>query len=68
MLTLSGFKAFLFFDTICPVTLKTLSDDELLAQMHKYFLANFDITGKSTSCADHHFSGFVSGSMMFHFK
>jgi len=45
--TLSGLREFFFLDTMWPERLNTRSDGELLAHMHKYFLASFEIMGKS---------------------
>ena len=42
-------------------------EERLTRRQHdriKYFLANYGISGKSTSCVDHHFNGFLSGSML----
>ena len=39
MSTLSGFKVALDDDTTFPVVLKSLSEAELVAHMHKYFCA-----------------------------
>ena len=56
---ISGFRHDLLGVTI---VLKSLSDDVLVAQMHKYFLANTARTGKFWSWDCHHRGGSDSAS------
>ena len=62
MLTLSGFKEHLFLDTILPAVLKTLSEAELEAHVHRYFLANNNNSGNVDAYCFHHFRGLESAS------
>ena len=57
MLTISGFRHDLLGVTIFPKVLKSLSDDVLVAHMHRYFLARIASMGKFCSCNCHHKRG-----------
>ena len=62
MLTLSGFKEQRLFDTMWPDLLNTLSEAELEAHMHKYFLAILDRLGYVSAYTLHQSRGFESES------
>ena len=61
MFSLSGFRD-RRFEAMCPEVLKSLSEAELDAQMHKYFLANLAKIGKLDACIFHQSRGFDSES------
>ena len=46
MFTLAGFRQVRLGETIIPEVLNTRSDAELVAQIHKYFLASMANIGK----------------------
>ena len=58
MFSLSGLRDRRFFEAMCPEVLKSLSEAELDAQMHKYFLANLAKIGKPDACIFHQSRGF----------
>ncbi len=66
--TVSGLREALWHETMFPLALKTLSDGELVAGTHSYFLANLANLGKFASWMLHHLSGFVSLSAFADYK
>ena len=65
MLSLSGFKLFLFLVDILPAVLNKRSEAKLDAQLERYFLASCDKTdntGKDKWFIFHHCSSLLSGS------
>ena len=62
MLSLSGFRLFLFLVDILPAVLNKCSEAELDAQMERYFLASCDNMGKDIWFIFHYCSGLLSGS------
>ncbi len=52
--TVSGLREALRHETMFPLALQTLSDGELVAGTHRYFLANFANLGKCASWMLHH--------------
>ena len=55
--TLSGFKHVLLSVTMLPPVLNILSELTLVAQTHRYFLANFAKLGNLVSSVFHHSNG-----------
>jgi len=62
LLTLSGLRDERKQVTMFPLVLKTLSEEELVAGMQRYFLASFESRGYILWDSIHHFSGSSSAS------